>query len=118
MSTRFQIIFLCAAAAIWPALAMAQMAPASGRSSPADQSFADGMTTMNDGMAAAPMTGNADQDFVAMMLPHHQGAVAMAKAELQYGTDPQLRELARDIIAAQDKEIAQMQAWQAKHATK
>jgi uncharacterized protein (DUF305 family) len=89
-----------------------------GMSSTADQSFAGGMNEMNHAMAAAPMTGNADQDFVAMMLPHHQGAVAMAKTELQYGKDPELRELARDIVAAQDKEIAQMQAWQAKQAAK
>lgn len=62
-----------------------------------------------------PMTGNADQDFVARMLPHHAGAVDMAKVELQYGKDPEMLRLARGIIAAQQKEIAQMQAWQAKH---
>ncbi len=61
------------------------------------------------------MTGNADQDFVAGMLPHHAGAVDMAKIELQYGKDPEMLQLARAIISAQQKEIAQMQAWQAKH---
>ncbi len=83
--------------------------------SPADQDFAAGMSRMNDGMAAAPMTGNPDGDFVGMMIPHHQGAVAMAETELKYGKDPELRRMARDIIAAQDKEIAQMQHWQAAH---
>jgi uncharacterized protein (DUF305 family) len=83
--------------------------------SPADQEFAAGMTQMNNHMAAAPMTGNADRDFVGMMLPHHQGAVAMAQTELKYGKDPELRQMARDIIAAQDKEISQMQHWQATH---
>ncbi len=62
-----------------------------------------------------PMTGNTDQDFVAGMLPHHAGAVDMAKVEIQYGKDPEMLRLARAIIAAQQKEIAQMQAWQARH---
>lgn len=83
--------------------------------SPADQDFAAGMTKMNNDMATAPMTGNADRDFVDMMIPHHQGAVAMAQTELKYGKDPELRRLAHDIIAAQDKEISQMQHWQAAH---
>lgn len=104
--------------------AMAQQAPMqmqapmpgmSNTASPADQEFAAGMTQMNNQMSAAPMTGNADRDFVAMMLPHHKGAVAMAQTELKYGKDPEMRKLAHDIIAAQDKEISQMQHWQAKH---
>ncbi len=89
--------------------------PMSNTASPADKSFSTGMDKMNGAMSTAHMSGNADQDFVAMMLPHHQGAVDMAKTELQYGKDPELRALARNIIAAQDKEIAEMQAWQLKH---
>jgi uncharacterized protein (DUF305 family) len=61
-------------------------------------------------------TGNADQDFAANMLPHHQGAVDMAKIELQYGKDPLLRKMAEDIIKSQNEEIATLQKWQAAHA--
>jgi len=85
---------------------------------PADQAMAAGMDKMQQDMAAAPMTGDADHDFVSMMLPHHAGAVDMAKAELRYGRDPQMRTLARNIIAAQDKEIAEMQSWEAAHPAK
>ena len=65
-----------------------------------------------------PYTGNADQDFVAGMLPHQQGAIDMAKVELQYGKDPALRKLAQSILDAQEKEIALMQQWQAQHPPK
>jgi uncharacterized protein (DUF305 family) len=62
-----------------------------------------------------PMSGDADKDFVMMMLPHHRGAVDMAQVELQYGKDKKLRALAKKIIKAQEKEIAFMEAWQAAH---
>jgi uncharacterized protein (DUF305 family) len=70
---------------------------------------------MMDAMHAAPMTGDADKDFVAMMIPHHQGAIDMAKVELQYGKDPELRAMAETIVKAQEAEIAEMKAWQAAH---
>lgn len=66
----------------------------------------------------APYVGDADQDFVSHMMPHHEGAVAMAEVELKYGKDPQLKKLARNIIKAQDEEIAFMKRWQAKHPVK
>jgi len=79
------------------------------------KAMAEGMAEMDRGMARAPITNDADQDFVAMMIPHHQGAVSMAETELKYGKDPALRKLATNIIAAQRREIGQMQGWQAAH---
>lgn len=88
--------------------------PPSATASPADKAYAASSDAMMKGMDVKP-SGDPDRDFVAMMLPHHRGAVDMAKVEIQYGKDPELRKLAADVIRAQAIEIAQMQAWQAKH---
>ena len=61
---------------------------------------------MND-MTVKP-TGDVDADFVAMMVPHHQGAIDMAQAQLRYGRDEQLRRIAQEIIVTQQAEIAAM----------
>ena len=68
----------------------------------------DAMAVMDHGMKNAPMTGDPDHDFAAMMIPHHQGAIDMAKVELLYGKDPVLRRLAQEIIVTQDQEITVM----------
>jgi len=60
-------------------------------------------------MMAAKPTGDPDRDFAAMMIPHHQGAIDMAKVELIYGRDPVLRRLAQGIIVEQQQEIELMQ---------
>jgi uncharacterized protein (DUF305 family) len=65
------------------------------------------MRRMDEGMMIRP-SGNADRDFAAMMIPHHQGAIDMAKAELQFGRDPVLRRLAQGIIVEQQQEIELM----------
>ena len=66
------------------------------------------MKNNDDKMASMKMTGNADVDFAMMMRVHHQGAIDMAEAELRDGKDAQMRKLATNIIAAQKKEIAQL----------
>lgn len=66
---------------------------------------------MMEGMHNIQSTNDVDRDFVTMMIPHHQGAIDMAKIELQYGKDPEIRKLAEEIIVAQEKEIAQMNTW-------
>ena len=69
--------------------------------------MAAAMARMDHDMMA-PATGDADRDFATMMIPHHQGAVEMAEAELRFGRDPVLRRLAQGIIVEQRQEIAVM----------
>lgn len=84
-----------------------------------EKSFAelmdDAMVIMDDGMTNAPMNGKPEHDFVTMMVPHHQGAVDMAKALLLYSKDPELLNLAQGIIAEQQNEIKLMQLWLKRH---
>jgi uncharacterized protein (DUF305 family) len=68
---------------------------------------ATAMDRMMDGMTPKP-TGDVDRDFVAMMEPHHQGAIDMAQAELRHGHNEQLRRIAQEIIVEQQQEIAAM----------
>lgn len=65
------------------------------------------MTRMMTDMGIAA-SGDVDQDFVGMMIPHHQGAIDMAQAELRYGKNEQLRRIAQEIIVEQQQEIAAM----------
>lgn len=67
----------------------------------------DAMKKMMIDMEIAP-TGDVDRDFVAMMVPHHQGAIAMAQAELRHGGNEVLRRLSQEIIVTQQQEIAAM----------
>ena len=69
------------------------------------------MEEMNKKMTAMKMTGKADVDFAMMMVAHHQAAIDMAKAELASGKDPVMLKMAKKIIAAQTKEIAQLEVW-------
>ena len=76
---------------------------------PFDALMGEAMASMDSAMRGAPMTGDPDHDFAAMMIPHHQGAIDMAKTELLYGRNPVLRRLAQEILVTQTAEIAVMQ---------
>lgn len=118
MKTLVVVLALCAASA-----ANAQHmhgAPAPDRFvASSDKPFAammnDAMAIMDRDMAAAPMNGEPGHDFVTMMMPHHQGAIDMAKAVLLNTRDPALRNLALGIIAEQQNEINVMRAWLQRH---
>ncbi|MDP9136769.1 MAG: DUF305 domain-containing protein [Pseudomonadota bacterium] len=93
-----------------PALASAQ-----DTGGEAAKAYMEAHHRMMGAMAMQP-SGDADRDFISMMIPHHQGAIDMAKIELQYGKDPVLRDLAAKIIADQEREIAAMKQWQSEHS--
>ena len=85
-----------------------------GDMGPASMAFMEANDRMHQNMMQE-YTGNADVDFVKGMIPHHQGAVEMAKIVLEHGKDPEVRKLAEGVIAAQEAEIKWMQDWLAKN---
>ena len=73
------------------------------------------MEKMHVAMMSMYTSGNSDADFVRLMIPHHQAAIDMARTELLYGKDPQMRRLAQQIINAQQSEITLMKLWLKRH---
>ncbi|MBL9051968.1 MAG: DUF305 domain-containing protein [Tabrizicola sp.] len=116
MPTRLSLALFLAAAL--PALAQESTGHEGhammGDMGPSSMAFMEANDRMHQSMAIE-YSGNADVDFIRGMIPHHQGAVEMARIVLEHGTDPEVRKLAEAVIAAQEAEIKWMQEWLAKN---
>jgi uncharacterized protein (DUF305 family) len=94
---------------------MGAMGTPKGDQGEASKAYAKANLAMHSGMDIE-YTGNPDVDFAKGMIPHHQGAIDMAKIVLQYGKDPEIRKLAEGVVTAQEGEITFMKDWLAKNA--
>jgi uncharacterized protein (DUF305 family) len=80
------------------------------------RAYVAAMDRMHEAMATMTYSGDPDTDFARGMIPHHEAAIEMARIVLEHGSDPTMRELALVIIQAQEREIAELEAWLAEHA--
>ena len=87
--------------------------PAGAAQSPSTAAFIAANEVMHRDMAIA-FTGDTDRDFAAGMIPHHEGAIAMARIQLAHGRDPGMRRMAEEVIRAQESEIATLRAFLAR----
>lgn len=88
--------------------------PAAASGTDVSGAFEAANARMHKDMAVA-LTGDADVDFMRSMIPHHQGAVDMARIVIAHGKDAEVRKLAEEVVRTQEAEIAQMKAWLARH---
>jgi uncharacterized protein (DUF305 family) len=117
-SWRFAILLLWISAVAVAARPQGQHSHADASTANPDWAeFGVSMSKMHLAMASVESSSNSDIDFVRLMLPHHQAAIDMARTQLMYGTDPQMRRLAQEIITDQQSEIELMQLWLKQHGT-
>ena len=84
---------------------------------PALSELQSSMEKMHTAMSSMEPSGNGEVDFVKLMIPHHQAAIEMARTQLTFGKDPQLRRLAQEIITDQQSEIELMTLWLKQHGS-
>ena len=111
----FALIMLISAVVMLGSQSSSGISNANRTVSPEWPTLQQSMEQMHAAMMSVAPSSNSDVDFVRLMLPHHQAAIDMAKAQLVYGKDPQMRRLAQEIISDQESEIELMQLWLRHH---
>ncbi len=114
----FALVVLISVAAMPAPQHTSRMGSGNGTAIPEWLALQQSMEKMHAAMMSAEFSTNGDIDFVRLMLPHHEAAIDMAKAQLLYGTDPQIRRLAQEIVTDQQSEIELMQLWLKQHEPK
>ena len=114
MRTRWRFVIISTLLCALPIQAQKAMHKHAVKKPIADSAWSElqsSMAKMHAAMASVDQSGNSDADFVRLMIPHHQAAIDMAKTQLLYGRDPQMRRLAQEIITDQQSEIELMNLW-------